>query len=110
MIRAEGALELLDRPVSATERAASLADIDRLNAWFGGYALTLREIRRVAARAPARRLVVLHVGGGHAAVAPRLRRWARRTGRAIPVRGGGRARQTLPLARPVCCAHPESAL
>ncbi len=97
MIRAEGALELLDRPVSATERAASLADIDRLNAWFGGYTLTLREIRRVAARAPARRLIVLDVGGGHAAFAARLVRWARRTG-------------TLALARRICDAYPEIAL
>ena len=110
MIRAEGALELLDRPVSATERAASLADIDRLNAWFGGYALTLREIRRVAARAPARRLVVLDVGGGHAAFAARLVRWARRTGRAIRVVVVERDAQTLALARRVCDAYPEIAL
>src|SRR5713101_5641473 len=110
MIRAEGALELLDRPVSATERAASLADIDRLNAWFGGYTLTLREIRRVAARAPARRLIVLDVGGGHAAFAARLVRWARRTGRAIRVVVVERDAQTLALARRICDAYPEIAL
>src|SRR5207244_1502470 len=52
MDRADGALEILDRPVALADRVASLADIDRLNAWFGGYALTLREIRRVVAAPP----------------------------------------------------------
>src|SRR2546430_958340 len=49
MERVAGVLELLDRPVPPADRVASLADIDRLNEWFGGYALTPREIRRVAA-------------------------------------------------------------
>src|SRR3989338_2913165 len=65
--RVAGAMELLDGPVAAADRAASLADIERLSAWFGGYALTLREIRRLAARGPrGRALVVLGVGGGAA--------------------------------------------
>ena len=110
MTRAEGALELLDGPVGAAARAASLADIERLNAWFGGYALTLREIRRVAATAPGRRLVVLDVGGGHAAFAARLVRWARRAGRAIRVVVAERDAETLALARRTCAAYPEIAL
>ena len=65
MQRAVGALEYLDRPVAPAERDASLADIDRLNAWFGGYALTFRALDRAAARVPAsRRLLVVDVGGG----------------------------------------------
>src|SRR5713226_4548026 len=110
MIRAEGALELLDRPVSATERAASLADIDRLNAWFGGYALTLREIRRVAARAPARRLIVLDVGGGHAAVAA-LREMAAAARGAVVVNDLLRTRLALTLvwlATRLLRCHPIS--
>jgi precorrin-6B methylase 2 len=103
-------LELLDRPVGAAARAASLADVDRLNAWFGGYALTLREIRRVAAQAPGRPLVVLDVGGGHAAFAARLVRWAHSTGRAIRVVVVERDPETLSLARRTCAAYPEIAL
>ena len=41
MKRTEGAREVLDGPIGAAELAATLADIDRLNAWFGGHALTL---------------------------------------------------------------------
>src|SRR5256885_8898984 len=110
MTRAEGALELLDGPVGAAARAASLADIDRLNVWFGGDAGTRREIRRVAATAPGCRLVVLDVGGGHAAFAARLVRWARRAGRAIRVVVAERDAETLALARRTCAAYPEIAL
>jgi ubiquinone/menaquinone biosynthesis C-methylase UbiE len=108
MLRAAGAVELLDRPVEPAARAASLADIDRLNAWFGGYALTFREIRRLAA--PGRALVVLDVGGGHAAFAVRLVRRARRRGRAIRVLVVERDAETLRLARRACAAYAEIAL
>ena len=47
MRRAEGARELMDGPLSEADLTASLADLDRLNRWFGGYALTLARIRRV---------------------------------------------------------------
>jgi ubiquinone/menaquinone biosynthesis C-methylase UbiE len=83
MRRAERALEHLDRPVAPGDRDASLADIDRLNAWFRGYALTFGEIDRVAARAaPGRPLVVVDVGGGRGDFARRLiERVRRRAGR-----------------------------
>ena len=48
MKRAEGVPEVLDGAVAAPERAASLADIDRLNSWFGGYALSRRRPARGA--------------------------------------------------------------
>ncbi|MGH7347212.1 MAG: hypothetical protein ACREK4_20065 [Candidatus Rokuibacteriota bacterium] len=64
MKRAEGAREVLDGSVAVPELAASLADIDRLNSWFGGYALSLRAIRRLAASVPRDRpLRVVDVGG-----------------------------------------------
>src|SRR6185295_4037703 len=82
MRRAEGALEYLDGPVAPAARDASLADIDRLNAWFGGYALTLRALDRVAARVPAsRRLLVIDVGRGRGDFARRLMRHTGRRGR-----------------------------
>src|SRR5256884_9882883 len=73
MERVAGVLELLDRPVPPADRVASLADIDRLNEWFGGYALTLREIRRVAATGDeGDAFVAVGVGGGPPAFATRL--------------------------------------
>ena len=111
MVRAEGALEILDRPVGAAARAASLADIDRLNAWFRGYALTLREMLKVDAAVPrGTTLLVLDVGGGRGAFAARLVDWARRTGRRIRVVVVERDAETLTLARRACAAYPEIAL
>ncbi len=86
MRREESALEFLDRPVPTADLIASLDDIDRLNAWFGGYALTLGEIARVAARTSRRRpLVVVDVGGGRGDLAACIVRWARRAGRRVRV-------------------------
>jgi ubiquinone/menaquinone biosynthesis C-methylase UbiE len=106
--RAEGAREVLDGPVGAADLAASLADIDRLNAWFGGYALTLREIRRLTAAVPVDRPVrVVDVGGGAAAFAVRLARWARRRGRPMRIVVVERDRTSLTLARRTVAAYPE---
>jgi 2-polyprenyl-3-methyl-5-hydroxy-6-metoxy-1,4-benzoquinol methylase len=84
MRRAAGALEHLDRPIAAADRDASLADIDRLNAWFGGYALTLRALDSLL-KPSSRRAVVVDVGGGRGDFALRLIRHARRRGRAVHV-------------------------
>jgi ubiquinone/menaquinone biosynthesis C-methylase UbiE len=108
MRRAEGALELLDRPVAASARAASFADIDRLNAWFRGYALTLQEVRRLALDVPRDRpLVVLDVGGGAAGFAVRVVEWAREAGRRVSVVVVERDDATLALARPACALYLE---
>ncbi len=81
MKRAERALEHLDGPVPAADREASLADVDRLNAWFGGYWLTLRVIARVLRQRQASGpLVVVDVGGGRGYFGCRLRAWAGRRG------------------------------
>lgn len=106
MRRAENALEFLDRAIAGADLTASLADIDRLNAWFGGYALSLREVRRLAARA-ARPLVVLDVGGGHGTFAARVVRWARRERCAVHVLVLDRDAAPLGLAGPLRAAYPE---
>jgi SAM-dependent methyltransferase len=94
MERLAGGVEYLDRPVPATDRAASLADIDRLNAWFGGYALTFRAVEGLLGRRgepstdPGDRgsvPLVVDVGGGRGDLARRLVRWARRRGRRLRV-------------------------
>jgi ubiquinone/menaquinone biosynthesis C-methylase UbiE len=109
--RADGAREVLDGAVAAPELAASLADIDRLNSWFGGYALSLRAIRRLAAEVPrARPLRVIDVGGGTAAFAVRVVRWARRSGRDIRVVVVDRDPTSLGLARSAVAAYPEIVL
>jgi hypothetical protein len=109
--RAEGAQEVLDGAVAAHELAASLADVERLSSWFGGYALSLRAIRRLAADAPHDRpLCVIDVGGGTAAFAVRVARWARRTGRRVRVVVVDRDPTTLRLARTAVGAYPEIAL
>src|SRR5207249_3671974 len=108
MRRAEGALEVLDGDVGAADLAATLADVDRLNTWLGGYALSLREIRRLAAGvARERTLRSVDGGGGAAAFAVRLAEWARRSGRAIRVVVVERDGAVLALARPVAAGYPE---
>ena len=108
MRRAEGAVEVLDGDVGAADLAATLGDVDRLNAWFGGYALSLREVRRLAARVPPdRTLRVVDVGGGAAAFAVRLAEWARRSGRAIRVVVVERDAAVLALALRVAAEYPE---
>jgi ubiquinone/menaquinone biosynthesis C-methylase UbiE len=85
MRRAEHAVEYLDRPLPRADRDASLADIDRLNG-LGGHALTWRALRRLAARAPADRpLLVIDVGGGRGDFARRALADAGRDGRALRV-------------------------
>lgn len=83
MRRAEHAVEFLDRPVPRADREAALRDIDRLNAWFGGYWLTQRAIERLTGGAPSS--TVIDVGGGRGDFARRLARWARRRGRRVRV-------------------------
>jgi phospholipid N-methyltransferase len=86
MRRAEHALEIHDRPTAPADRAASLRDIDRLNAWFGGHALALHHIKRVlAALPPAQPVTVVDVGTGSGGLAVRLVRWSRRAGRRLRV-------------------------
>src|SRR5437016_13735828 len=65
MDRADGALEILDRPVALADRVASPADIDRPNAGFAGSGPTLRETRPAVAATPGGdALVPGAVGGG----------------------------------------------
>jgi SAM-dependent methyltransferase len=111
MARETEVRELLDDPLPASELRATLDDLDRLNAWFGGYALTLARIRRVASKLPrGRRLVVLDVGGGRGDLAVRIVRWARRADRPVQVIVLDRNVTMLALARCRTTRYPEIAL
>lgn len=82
--RAEGALEYLDGPVPRADREASLADIHRLNAWFGGYLLSERAIERLTAAAPpGASLRIVDIGGGRGDLARRLVTRGRRRGHRV---------------------------
>src|SRR5207249_10218663 len=88
--------------------ASALADLDRLNAWFGGHALSLARVRRVAAAAPHERtLCVVDVGGGDGAFARRVACWARRAGRRVRVLVVEDDEATARLATAECAAYPE---
>lgn len=64
-MRREVIAELLDRDLgTAAEVAASLADLRRINDWFGGTRTTTALLRRVAAECRCRRLSLLEVGAG----------------------------------------------
>jgi ubiquinone/menaquinone biosynthesis C-methylase UbiE len=111
MARETEVRELLDGPLPPADLRATLDDLDRLNAWFGGYALTLARVRRVANELPRdRRLVVLDVGGGRGDLAVRIVRWARRAGRAVQVIVLDRDPTMLALARRRTARYPEIAL
>jgi 2-polyprenyl-3-methyl-5-hydroxy-6-metoxy-1,4-benzoquinol methylase len=90
---------------------ATLDDLDFLNAWFGGYALTLSRIRRAAARLPrGRRLVVVDVGGGRGDFAITLVRWARRRRQPVWVLVIDADAATLAAARRRTAGYPEITL
>jgi ubiquinone/menaquinone biosynthesis C-methylase UbiE len=108
MRRATQARELIDGALPSADLAASLGDIDRLAAWFGGHALSLARVRRAARAVPRdRALVVVDVGGGAGGFARRLVRWARRRGRPVRVVVVERDGVAAELARRACATSPE---
>jgi len=105
------AREQLDGPLPPAALGATLDDLDFLNAWFGGYALTLSRIRRAAAALPrGRRLVVVDVGGGRGDFAVTVVRWARRRRRPVRVLVIDADAATLAAARRRTAGYPEIAL
>jgi hypothetical protein len=92
--------ERLDGPLPSSALRATFDDLHRLNAWFGGYALTLSRVRREEATLPpGRRLLVVDVGGGRGDLAVHVVRWARRRGRPVRVLLVDADPATLALAR-----------
>jgi len=111
MVRDAEARERMDGLLPPADLHATLEDLDRLNAWFGGYALTLRRIRRAAAALPRGvRLRVVDVGGGRGDLAVNVVRWARRAGRPVRVVVVDSDAATLALARRRTAAYPEVAV
>jgi ubiquinone/menaquinone biosynthesis C-methylase UbiE len=106
--RAEHAVEILDGPVPLADLSRCLADVARLNAWFGGRFLTMMHVKRLAAALPAgRTLAILDVGTGGGDVPRALVRWARRASRPIRVIGLDRGAATLSVAHGLARHYPE---
>ncbi len=100
MRRVEDGTEILDRPTPLADRAASLADIDRLNAWFGGHALTIRHVARLLRQVPATEPVtVADLGAGSGGLAVRLGRWGRHARRRLSIIAVDLDHDTARLAR-----------
>ena len=108
LARDVNARERIDGPLSPADLNATLDDLDRLNAWFGGYALTLRRLRRLAATLPRGAcLRVVDIGGGRGDLAVNVVRWARRLHRPVRVIVVDSDAATLALARRRTAAYPE---
>jgi ubiquinone/menaquinone biosynthesis C-methylase UbiE len=107
MRRAAGVLEHLDRSPAPPDLPGYLDDLHRLNAWFAGYALTVRHVRRLLAGAdPARTVVLVDVGGGRADLAARLLRDLRRRGHRARVLVVDRDAESLAMGRRAHGADP----
>jgi hypothetical protein len=108
MKREEDRLEYLDRPLPVADLAASLDDLERLNARFGGHRLAVREVaQRIDRLPPGRRVIVVDVGGGRGDFALQLVAWARREGRPLRVIVVDREPSTTDLARRHCAGTSE---
>jgi SAM-dependent methyltransferase len=108
MRRVEDGVEVLDRPTPVADRAASLADIERLNAWFGGHALTLRQVARAArCLPPGQAIRVVDVGAGGGGLAIRIARWARRAGRPVRILAVELDADSADLSRHATREYPE---
>jgi ubiquinone/menaquinone biosynthesis C-methylase UbiE len=83
--RAAGAVEHGDRPMTREDLTVYLDDLERLNAWFGGYWLTARGVERLATPHANAAVVVADVGGSRGDLAARLVRRGRARRRAVRV-------------------------
>jgi len=102
---------MLDGPAPFGDRAQSLADVSRLNALFGGRAITLAHVKRLLAGAPRdRAITVLDVGTGGADIPRALARWARRARRRLRIFALDRDPATLAVARRGADRYPEIVL
>lgn len=78
--------EFLDAPGQhADEFAGLLQAVQRTNRWYGGYALILNYLARIADALPARPLTILDVATASADVPAAIVRWARHHQRAVRI-------------------------
>jgi 2-polyprenyl-3-methyl-5-hydroxy-6-metoxy-1,4-benzoquinol methylase len=111
LARADGALEMMDLPAPFPTLVENLRDLERLNALFGGRAVTVAAVARLLRRVPpGRSATVLDVGTGSADIPRALVRWARRAGRPLRVIAVDRDEGVLEVARAALAGYPEIAL
>jgi hypothetical protein len=105
--RARNRVELLDAPAAPSDLEETLADIARLNRYFGGSWVTRSHLARLLRDQRGEPVTVLDVGSGGADIPVRVVRWARRRGRRLRVIAVDRDWQILEVGRRRAAAYPE---
>ena len=100
------ALEFLDqRKLDPEELRTCIADVGRLNRWFGGTGAVLGEVRRlVRQRSLKGRIRVLDVGTGGADIPRALAAWGERHGLSFRIVACDRHQQNSRVAADACAA------
>ena len=93
-------LELLDGAGwNKEELRGNFRDIERVNRWMGGSALTIRGVAELVARTdPTRQLTILDLGTGSGDIPKTVCDWARRWNRKISIVATDRSPEILQLA------------
>jgi SAM-dependent methyltransferase len=93
-------LELLDGAGwNEEELRGNFRDIERVNRWMGGSALTIRGVAELVARTdPTRQLTILDLGTGSGDIPKTVCDWARRWNRKISIVATDRSPEILQLA------------
>jgi 2-polyprenyl-3-methyl-5-hydroxy-6-metoxy-1,4-benzoquinol methylase len=103
-------LELMDDlSIQGEELELTLAEIERINRAFGGYAPSIEALEALAPPG-AKRISVLDVGTGSADLPRRMVDWGRRRGIDVRVKAIDLAETTVARARRLSYAHPEIAV
>ncbi|MDR5709657.1 MAG: methyltransferase domain-containing protein [Armatimonadota bacterium] len=102
------AREFLDGPAQdPVAFAGLLADIRRVNRWYGGRALVLHYLQAFARRIPHRPLRVLDVATGSGDLPAEMVRWARARGLSLRILALDIHPDILSVARQLVCDVPE---
>lgn len=110
-LRRREAREFLDRTGhDPRELDGVLADLRRVNRWYGGRRLVLRYLEAIVPRIARRPLTVLDVATGSADIPHAVARWARRRGVSARIVALDHSAQILAVARREIRGRPEIAL
>src|SRR5687767_6124459 len=97
-----------DGPMPPSDLTAYLDDLERLNVWFRGYALTVTAVDDLAStESRTRPLVIADIGGARGDLAVRLARHARQRGRPVTIVVVDRDETSLALGRRARKDDPE---